>query len=44
MRNTLVQDYAEIQHEIIYEILKKELTKLATLLRDLGEEANKPDP
>ena len=44
MRNLLVHGYAEIRHDIIYEALKKELKKLAMLVKELETKAEELDP
>ena len=44
MRNVLVHGYAEIRHDVIYEVLRTELDNLAQLLRLLWTKAEELDP
>jgi len=44
LRNLIVHAYADIRHDIIYEILRGELDSLARLLEVLVREAERLDP
>ncbi len=44
MRNILVHGYAEVRHDIVYEVLRQDLDKLEKLLNTLWREAESLDP
>ncbi|BES82860.1 type VII toxin-antitoxin system HepT family RNase toxin [Pyrodictium abyssi] len=44
MRNILVHGYAEVRHDIIYEVLRHDLDRLERLLDTLWREAENLDP
>ncbi len=44
MRNLLVHGYAEIRHDIVYEVLREDLDRLREILHVLWREAERLDP